>query len=132
MRRHKNSIPLFNIKHNYSKNYFFLSTIIKWNRLDSNIRNSEILVLFRKDVLAFKRLSANSICHCHNPNSLKLITRLRLGLSHLWFHRFKRSFQDTLNLIFNYSNFEAAIHYLLRCHNFLNERLTLKLLMRMF
>ena len=36
-----------------------------------------------------------STCHCHIPDGLKLITRL--GLSHLRFHEFKHSFQDTLN-----------------------------------
>ena len=82
-------------------------------------------MLFKKDVLAFIRLSANSNCHCHNPNGLKLIARLRLGISHLRFHRFKRSFQDTLNLICNCSTFEATIHYLLHCPNFSNERLTI-------
>ena len=125
MTRLKNSIPLFNVKHNYSKNSFFLSTIIDWKSLDSNLINSEILVLFKKDVLAFIRLSSNSNCHCHNPNGLTLIARLRLGLSHLRFHRFKRSFQDTLNLICNCSTFEATIHYLLHCPNFSNERLTI-------
>ena len=77
--RHKNSIPLFNVKH---KNSFFLSTIIEQNKLDSNIRNSKSLVLFKKRTLAFVRPSANSTFHCHNPNDLKLITRLRLGLTH--------------------------------------------------
>ena len=75
---HENSIPLFNVKHNYFKNYFFLLTITEWNNLDSNTRNSEIQVIFKKDMLAFTRPFANSTLHCHNPNGLKLITRLSL------------------------------------------------------
>ena len=74
--------------------------------------------------MAFIR-SANSTFHCHNPKSLKLITRLRLGLSHLRFYKFKHSFQDILNPICNYGTVEPTIHYLLQCPNFSNERLTL-------
>ena len=125
MTRHKNSIPLFNVKHDYFKNSFFPSTIIEWNNLDSNIRNSESLAIFKKHILAFIRPAANSTFHCHSPDSLKLITRLRLGLSHLRFHKFKHNFQDTLNPICSCGTVETTIHYLLHCPNFSNERLTL-------
>ena len=38
--RNTNDIPLMNIKHNFFKNTFFLSTIIEWNKFDPAIRNS--------------------------------------------------------------------------------------------
>ena len=79
MTRHKNSVPLFNVKHDYFKNSFFPSTVIEWNKLDSNIRNSESLAIFKKRILAFIRPCANSTFQCHNPKGLKLISRLRLG-----------------------------------------------------
>ena len=125
MARCKKSIPLLNVKHDYFKNSFFPSTIMKLNNLDSNIRNSENLALFKKRILASIRPSTKSAFHCHNPNGLKLITRLRLGLSLLRFHKFKHSFQDTLNPIYNCGSVETTIHYLLLCPNFSNERLTL-------
>ena len=37
--------------------------------------------------------------NCHNPKGVKLLTRLRLDLSHLREHKFKHSFQDSLNPI---------------------------------
>ena len=46
MTRHKTGVPLFNAKYDYFKNSFFPSTVIEWNKLDSNIRNSESLTLF--------------------------------------------------------------------------------------
>ena len=46
-----------------------------------------------------KRPSANTNFYCHNLKRLKLITSLRLGLSHLYFYKFKHNFQDTLNPI---------------------------------
>ena len=125
MTRYKKSIPLLNVKRDYFKNSFFPSTVIEWNNLDSNITNSENLTLFKKRILAFIRPSTNSTFHCLNPNGLKLITRLRLGLSHLRFHKFKHSFQDTLNPICNCGTVETTIHYLLLCPNLSNERLTL-------
>ena len=85
MTRPKSSIPLFNIKHDYFKNYFFCLSIIEWNNLDSNIRNAESVAIFKKYILTFIRTAANSIFHCHSPEGLKLITRLRLGLNHQCF-----------------------------------------------
>ena len=125
MTRYKKSIPLLNDKHDYFKNSFFPSIIIEWKNLDSNIRNSENLALFKKRILAFIRPSANSTFHCLNPNGLKLIPRLKLGLSHLRFHKFKHSFQDTINPICNCGTVETTIHYLLLCPNFSNQRLTI-------
>ena len=109
MTRCKKSIPLLNVKHDYFKIFFFPSTIIEWNNLDSNKRNSENLALFKKRILAFIRPSTSSTFHCLNPNGLKLITTLRLGLSHLRFHKFKHSFQHTLNPICNCGTLETTI-----------------------
>lgn len=74
-------------------------TIIEWNNLDSNIRNSENLFFFKKHILAFIQPPANSTFHYHNTQGLKLITRQTLGLSHRRFCKFKHSFQETLNPI---------------------------------
>ena len=123
MTRHKNGVPLFNVKHDCFKNSFFPSAVIEWNELDSNIRNSEILALFKKRILPFIRPYANSTFQYHNSKGLKLISRLRLVLSHLRFHKFKHNFQDTLNLICNCGTVETTVHYLLYCLNFSNERL---------
>ena len=74
--------------------------------------------------LAFIRPSINSTFHCHCPDGLKLITRLKLGLSHLQFHKFKHNFQDTLNPICSCGTVETNIHYLLHCLIFSDEKLT--------
>ena len=75
--------------------------------------------------MVFIRTAANSTFHCHNPHGSKLIARLRLGLSHLRFHKCNHNFQDTLNPIFSCGTVEITIHYFLHCPNFSNERLTL-------
>ena len=66
----------------FLKNSFFPSTIIEWNKLDTNLRNSRNLFIFKKHILQFIGPSLNSVYNSHNPKSIKLMTRLRLGLSH--------------------------------------------------
>ena len=57
---------------------------------------------------------------------MKLLTRLRVGLSHLREHKFKDSFQDTLNPMCNCGeDIETASHYFLHCPDYLEERKTL-------
>ena len=125
MTRNKNSVPLFSVKYDCLKNSFSPSTIIEWN-LDSNIRDSEGLEIFNKRILAFIRPSANSTFHCHCLDGLKLIAKLKLGLSHLRFHKSKHNFQDKLNLICSCVTVETTTLCLLHCPNFSkNERLTL-------
>ena len=120
MTRHKNSILLVNVKRDYFKNSFFLSAITEWNNLDSNIRNSESLAIYNKHILASIRPSAGNTFHCHSPDSLKIITRPKLGLSHLQCHKFKHNFQDKLNPICSFVTAETTF---LHCSNFSNERL---------
>ena len=61
--------------------------------LDSDIRSSESLNVFKSKILKFFRPKANFFFNCLNPERVKLITRLRLGVSHIQGHKFKHSFQ---------------------------------------
>ena len=90
--RNAQNIPHINVKHQFFKNSCFPSTIIEWNKLDFNIRNSETLNIFKSKILKFIRPTANSIFGCQNPRGVKLLTRLRLGLIHLLEHKFKHAF----------------------------------------
>ena len=70
------NIPHINVKHQFFKNSYFPSTIIEWKKLDSNIRNSETLNIFKSKILKFIRPTTNSSFGCHNPIGVKLLTRL--------------------------------------------------------
>ena len=94
--RNANNIPQFKVKHNFFQNSFFPSVLIEWNKLDQNICNSENLNIFNKMFFKFIRPSGNSVFKCHNPKGVKLLTRRRLGLCHLWEHKFKHGFLDYL------------------------------------
>ena len=90
-------ITPFHTKHNFFKNYFFPSTVIESNRLDPNLRSATSLSVFKKNLLKFVRSLPKSVFNCHNCKGIKYLTRLRLGLSYLHEHKFKHSFQNTLN-----------------------------------
>ena len=62
----------------------------------------------------------------HNPFILKLLTWLRLGLSHLNEHRFNHNFEDYINPLHSRSlEVEPTAHFFLHCHNFLTITNTL-------
>ena len=91
--RNHNNIPLFNVKHEYFRNSFFPSTVIEWNKLDNNIRNSKSVSTFNKQILKFIRPGPNSTFNVHNPHGIKRLTRLRVGLSHLREQKFRYNFK---------------------------------------
>ena len=79
--------------------------------------------LFKTNIVKFIRSSPNSVYNRDNPKGLKFVTRLRLGLSHLREHKFKYSFQDTINLLCSCGiDIESTEHFLLHCPKFVNER----------
>ena len=61
-------------------------------------------------------MTPNSIYNCHDPKVVKVITRLRLGLSYLREHKFKHNFQDSINPLCNCGHdTESTTHFLLHC-----------------
>ena len=110
----------------FFKNYLFPSVIIESNKLYPRLQRCNSYNVFKSNILKFIRSSTYSFFVCHNPIGIKYITRIRLSLSHLREHKFKCSFQDTLNTICNYGNdVESAIHFFLHCPLYSNERRTL-------
>ena len=121
--RNVHSTLFLSVKQFFQK--LFPSTISECNKLDPAIRNSESLSIVRKNGLHFIRPAPNSIYNCHNPRGVKLITRLRFGLSHLREHKVKHNFQDSINLSCNCGHdIESTTHYLFHCPLFVNERTT--------
>ena len=86
--------------------------------LDNNIRNSESVSAFKKQILKFIRPSPNSTLDGYNPYGIKLLTRLRVGLSHLREHKFRHIFQDSLDPFFHCGpHIETTIHFFLHRSN---------------
>ena len=65
------------------KHCFLLCAIKEWNELDYEIRNAETYASFQKMPLNFTRPIRNSTYKIYDPLGIKILTKLRLGFSHL-------------------------------------------------
>ena len=107
----------------YFANSFFPYTIKEWNYLSPEIRKSVSHEVFKNSLLKFIRPSPNSLFNVSDSLGIKLLTRLRLGLSHLREHKFNHNFQDTINPLCPCSlESESTTHFFLRCQNFTDLR----------
>ena len=102
----------------YFKSSFFPASFEECFYLDPSIRNSETIKAFKQKLLPFIRLLENSIFNIFDPEGLELLTRLRLGFSHVN-ERLSSNFQEYLNPLCTCSlETEKISHYLLHCdHN---------------
>ena len=120
--RNVKEIPTIKVKHRFFENSFFPATITEWNDLDYSLRNAPSINFFKKNILKFIRFGINKVFNIYNPHGLKLLTRLRLGLSHLLDHKFNHNFSDCLDEICMCGkDIEPTNHFLLQCSVFLNE-----------
>ena len=109
----------------FFRNPYFPSTVAEWNNLDKSKRNSESFSIL-EIMLKFIRPSPKNSFNCYDLKWVNLLTRLRLGLSHLRDHKLKYSFQDSLNPICNCgTDAVTIIHYLLHFPLFSDESLIL-------
>ena len=75
--------------------------------------------------MTFIRSEPKRISSTQNFEGLKLLTRMRLGLSHLADHKFRHNFQDCLSPICNCGQeIEATSHFLIHCLNYRRARKT--------
>ena len=82
--------------------------------------------MFKKELLKFIRPEPNSAYNINDTKGLKLLTRLRLGLSHLGDHKFRHNFQDCVSaMCYCGQHIETTTNFLLYCPNHLCERKTL-------
>ena len=77
-------------------------------------------------LLTFVRTIANSIFSAADIYGIKLLTRLRVGLSHLRERKFRPNFQDTINPLCSCSlEIESTSHFFLCCQNLITPRTNL-------
>ena len=95
-----------------------------WNNLSELITLAPSFEIFKKRYLKFFENKPSYIYFVHNPLGLKLLTRLRVGLSHLRSHKYNHGFLDTPNplCLCNKLSIETTEHYLLICPIFSQSR----------
>ena len=107
----------------YFANSFFPYTIKESNDLSPKIHKSESYEVFKNTLLKSIRSPLNSLFNVNDSLRINLLTRLRLGLSHLREHKFNHNFQDTINPLCPCSlESESTTHFFLRCQNFTDLR----------
>ena len=104
---------------------FFPWTINEWNKLKCNIRASSFNI-FRDNLIKIIRPIPNSVFGIFNSVGRTLITRRRLGLSHLNYHRFKHNVNVWINPLCTCSlDNESTVHYFLHCNYYNSARISL-------
>ena len=98
--RNQDKIEIYYCRTDLFKYSFFPYTIVEWNKLDVTVRNAKSFLIFKNLLLKIGRPIQNSIFKIHDPLGIKLLTRLRLGLSHLNEHHFRHNFQDFKSIRF--------------------------------
>ena len=82
-RWHFNLFNMISCKSEYFKNSFIPNVIHEWNKLDPDICSSASYNLFRNTLLKFIRPLQRKMFSINDLVGVKLLTRLRLGFSHL-------------------------------------------------
>ena len=98
--------------------HFFLGPLLSGIK---QILKFEIFQIQFLETTCSKKLDQNlsPLYNFHNPSGIKLLTRLRLGLSHLNEHKFNHNFDDCVNPFCTCSlKPESASHSFLHCQNY--------------
>ena len=75
----------------------------------------------------FFSLNQRSLFSIHDPVGVKLLTKLRLQLSHLNEHKFRHNFKDFVSSLCDCgAEIETTSHFFLRCQFFANKRQKLR------
>ena len=96
---------------------------MSWNNIGPELRSAKSLSIFKKNILKIIRPEKKDLFNIHNPNGIKWIFQLRVGLSPLKSHKKLHNFKDTpddtcqCNL-----NAENTQHFLLKCPNYNAQR----------
>ena len=80
-------------------------------------------LFLKKNILKIIRPAKRSIFKIHNPNGIKWIFQLRVGLSPLKSHKNCHKFLDTPNDECKCRNAETTQHFLLKCPLYIVHRL---------
>ena len=105
------------------KSSFYPNSLLEWNRLDPEIRESPSLSIFKKKLLLKIRPVHNSVYGIYNPKGISYLTQVRVGLSKLKYHKFKHNFVDTVSPMCPANDgIENTEHFLLLCHSCNNNR----------
>ena len=123
--RNSEDVVTYHCRSNNFKYSFFPWNILEWNKLDLTLRKSSYKIS-KNYLLKMIHPSPNPMYNIRNPLGLRLLTRLRLGLSHLNGHKFNHNFKNCVNSLCTCSlEIEPTSHFSLHCNHHNNIHSTL-------
>ena len=79
------------------RNSFFPDSVIAWNGIGPELRGAKSVSVFKTNILNIIRPVKKGLFNIHDPNGIKWIFQLRVGLSPLKSHKKSHGFKDTEN-----------------------------------
>ena len=118
-----NDLYEFSCRTQRFRNSFYPDSVICWNKLNPDIRKIDTLKKFKESILKEIKPLPKSIFNLHDPNGVKYIYQLRVGLSPLREHKYRHNFLDTpCDLCSCGTGVESTEHFLLKCPSFMEPR----------
>ena len=95
---------------------FYPDSVIIWNNLGPEIRKIETLSGFKRELVKTIIPECKSIFNIHDPDNLRYLYQLRVGLSSLRSHKYNHNFKDTPSDQCRCgTGIESTEHFLLTC-----------------
>ena len=95
--RLSNVLHTMPFKNDKYRNSFFPDSVTLWNELGPELRGVDTLPIFKKKMLKLYRPEKKTLYNIHDPNHIKWIFQLRVGLSPLKSHKKNHKFKDSLD-----------------------------------
>ena len=111
-----NDLYEFSYRNQRFLNSFYPDSVICWNKLSPETRKIDTLKKFKENILKDIKPEPKSIFNLHDPDGVKFIYQLRVGLSPLREHKNRHNFLDTpCDLCSCGTGTESTEHFLLKC-----------------
>ena len=116
----------FRIRTERFRKTFFPDAIKNWNTVISDFADIPELKIFKAHLLSFYRPNLKSIFGVHDPQGIKWLFQLRLGLSPLRSHKKRHNFLDTpSDMCLCQTEAETTEHFFMKCPFYNSKRLIL-------
>ena len=103
---------------------YYLYCLREWNKLDPSLRSIDSLSKFKAQLIKSRRPPKRYVFKISDIVGVRLLSRLRLGFSHLREHRFRHNVSNSSGCICGDDD-ETTQRVLLRYRHFANTRSTL-------
>ena len=91
------SLNTFRTRTEIFKNSFYPFYISEWNRLSNLTKQSENIKKCKKTLMKDIKSNKQSQFSIHDPQAVKLLSRLRLNFSHLKEHKFRHNLKECVS-----------------------------------